>query len=288
MKVIVLRLQNMTRKGKKDSGTAEDRLFGNGIRTQIVTALEQTGRFTILENEGQRKVLQSDALTGLGEVRATVWSRLGAMGEAEFLVAGTLLTYQLSQESKNAGIDADPIFRESQARTIEAAGIVDTAKKVFDNLKPKDIDRVEMDLWLFDTKTGKRIALTTIQGTPDDSGGVIGGRFGQQLAAVSGEMKTPMQQALRGGAIKAANWIAERGEGFRLLPPSPPPEKRPVREIRKKRRPTTATGSREPQEEESPPPDEPSVQPEPVPPPPPPPPPEGGVIRPKPRQWGTQ
>jgi len=234
-KVIVLRLENKTRKGKKDESTGEDRLFGNGIRTQIVNALEQTRRFTIVENEGQRKVLQSDAVTDSGAIKEAIRSRLGSFGEAEFLVAGTLQTYQLSQESKNAGIDADLLFRESQARTIDATGAVDTAKRVFENLRPKDTDRVEIDLWLFDAKTAKRIAFTTIQGVPGDLGEAIGGMFGQQLAAVSGEMKTPMQRALRGSAIKAVNWIAEQGEKFRMQSksePSPATQKNPSRPSR--------------------------------------------------------
>ncbi|MBI3797874.1 MAG: hypothetical protein HY268_13015 [Deltaproteobacteria bacterium] len=222
-KVIVLRLENKTRKGKKDESTSEDRLFGNGMRTQLVNALEHTGRFTVVENEGPRKVLQRDAVTDSGEIREAARSRLGSLSGAEFLVAGTLQTYQLSAESKNVGIDADLFFRESQARATDATEGVDTAKRVFENLKPQDTDRVELELWLFDVKTGKRIALTTIAGIPGDSGGVIGGMFGQQLAAVSGEMKTPMQRALRGSAIKAVNWIAEQGERFRLQPKSEPP-----------------------------------------------------------------
>lgn len=224
-KVIVLRLENKTRRGKKDNSSAEDRLFGNGVRTQIVNALEQTGRFIVLENEGPRKVLTSDTLTNSGEIQTAIWRRLGSLSDAEFLVAGALQIYQLSQESKNAGIDADLLFRESQASSINVNGIVDTAKTIFENLKPKDTDLVDIDLWLFDAKTGKRIALTSIQGIPSDSGTAIGGRFGQQLASVSGELRTPMQQALRGGAIEAANWIAEEGERFRLQPQpkSPPP-----------------------------------------------------------------
>jgi hypothetical protein len=195
-----------------------------------------------VENEGPRKVLQSDAVTDSGEIREATRSRLGSFGDAEFLVAGTLQTYQLSQESKNAGIDADLLFRESQAQAIDATGGVYSAERIFENLKPKDTDRVEIELWLFDVKTAKRIALTTIQGVPGDSGEVIGGMFGQQLASVSGELKTPMQRALRGSAIKAVNWIAEQGEKFRTQPQSEPPpstQKKSSRPSRQGSKPST-------------------------------------------------
>jgi len=57
-KVVVLRLENAVKKGKVDKGTAGDRLFGNGIKAQIVNALEQSGRFTIVTNTGPRKNLR--------------------------------------------------------------------------------------------------------------------------------------------------------------------------------------------------------------------------------------
>lgn len=227
-KVIVLRLENKTRPGRRDGSTAEDRLFGNGVRAQIVKALEQTGRFTVLDNDGPREVLTSNTLTNSGEVQPAIWSRLGSLGDAEFLVAGALQIYRLSEESKDAGVESDLLFRESQANIINVDGIADTAKKVFENLRPKDTDLVGIELWLFDTKTGRMITFTDIQGIPSDAGSIIGGSFGQQLDSLSGELKTPMQRALRGGAIEAVNWIAEQGEQFRLEPKfeSPPSTQR--------------------------------------------------------------
>jgi len=229
IKLIVLRLENKTRKGKKDNSSGEDRLFGGGVRKQIVDALEQSGRFIIQENDGERKFLSSDTVTNAGAIQRAVLDRLGSLGDAEFLVAGALQLYQLSQESKNAGIDADLLFRESQANTVNVDGIVNTAKRIFTNLKPKDTDLVDMDLWLFDARTGRRIASTNIQGIPSDFSAASGGKFGQQLVAVSGELKTPMQQALRGGAIEAVHWIEEKGEQFRKEPKFEPTVPKPQR-----------------------------------------------------------
>jgi|GEM_PF-4487096 len=215
IKVVVLRLENMTKKGKADTSTGEDRLFGNGVRAQLVSALEQTGHFTIVNNTGPQEVLQRRALTPTGEISERMKDRLGSLGYAELLVAGALTTYQLSKETKNAGIGADLLFREPQAREIALDGIVETAKKVFGNLKSTGPDRVALELWLFDAKTGKRLASTTIEGTPNDSGDTIGGLFGPKLATVTIETATPMQRALRGVAIRATNWVADTHAAFR-------------------------------------------------------------------------
>ena len=207
-KVVVLRLENSTKRGKTDKSTTEDRLFGNGIRAQIVDALEQSGRFTVVNNAGSRQVLQREVLTDSGEIKGSVRERLGSLGDAGFLIAGAMMTYQLSKESKNAGIEADLLFRESQAKTVSVDGILDIARKAFENLKPVGQDRLVLELWLFDAKTGRRLATTKIEGTPSDSSEVLA---------------TPMQQAVRGGAIKAVNWIADTGAAFRagtlVVPP---------------------------------------------------------------------
>ena len=227
-KVVVLRLENSVKRNKADTSTAEDRLFGNGIRVSIVSALEQTGRFTVVNNTGPRQVLQRETLTDTGAIKESVRDRLGIPGDAEFLLAGSITTYQLSKESKKNGVEADPLFRESQARMINVDGIVDIAKKVFEGLKPVNQDRVALELWLFDAKTGKRIAITRIEGTPSDSG--------ETLA-------TPMQQAVRGSATKAVNWIADTQTAFRagtLEPPIIETKKPPLPELK----PEKVTGTR--------------------------------------------
>ena len=209
-KVIVLRLENAVKKGRADKSSLEDRLFGNGIRAQLITALEQSGRFTVLTNSGPREVLQRETLTDTGEIKKPIRERLGSLGDAEFLIAGVITSYQLSKESKNAGVEADLFFREAQAKTVnvEGSAIVEMAKKEFEGLKVVSQDRVALELWLFEAKTGKRLATTKIEGTPSDSG--------EKLA-------TSMQQAVRGATTKAVSWMGETERTFRagLLPAEP-------------------------------------------------------------------
>ena len=207
-KVVVLRLENAVKKGNTDKGTAGDRLFGHGIRAQIVNALEQSGQFTVVTNTGPREVLQRDNVTDSGEIKKPIRDRLGSLGDAEFLIAGALTSYQLSKKSKNAGVEADLLFREQQARAVNVDGIEDIAKRVFEGLKAGSQDRVALELWLFDAKTGRRLASTKIQGTPSDSGEV---------------MTTAMQQAVHGSTLKAVEWITNTETAFRAGTLAMPP-----------------------------------------------------------------
>jgi TolB-like protein len=215
-KVIVLRLENSTKKGKSDKGTGEDRLLGNGVKAQIVTALSQSGRFSVINNSGPREVLQRAVLTENGDLKGTVRDRLGSLGDAEFIVAGTVVTYQLSKDSKKAGVGADLLFREPQAQTVPGEGNVELAKRIFEALKPSGPDRIVYELWVFDARTGKRIAITRIEGTPSDS---------------SETLATPMQQAVRGSVAKVVNWVSDTQTAFRagtLTPPARVDIKKPL------------------------------------------------------------
>jgi hypothetical protein len=166
----------------------------------LVKALEQTDRFTVVNNSGPREVLQRGVLTAAGDISERVKERLGSLGDAELIVAGALTAYQLSKESKNAGLEADLLFRETQAEAIALDGIVETAKRTFNNIKAAGLDRVTVELWLFDAKTGKRLAATRVEGTQGDA---------TEL------MVTPMQQAVHGVVSKSLAWLGETEKAFR-------------------------------------------------------------------------
>jgi curli biogenesis system outer membrane secretion channel CsgG len=239
MKIVVLRFENKTKKNKMDNSSEEDQLFGNGIKTQLTTALQQTGQFVILDNSGPRKVLWSRAFTPSGEIKKEARERLGSLGDAEFLVAGAITTYQLSQGSKAAGIDADQFLREPQAKALGVSA--GAAEKVFGTLPAASQDRVVVELRLIDAKTNKTIDSTTAECTASDFGEGIGGLFGQQLVAASESTRTPMQRAVRVCAIKAVNWVADRGIAYRdgkitvmPIPTEPAPNLRPTKPVRSK------------------------------------------------------
>jgi hypothetical protein len=89
------------------------------------------------------------------------------------------------------------------------------AGKVFGTLPAVSQDRVVIELRLIDATTNNMIDRTIAECTSSDFGEGIDGMFGQQLVAASESMRTPMQRAVRACAIKAVNWIADKGVAYR-------------------------------------------------------------------------
>jgi curli biogenesis system outer membrane secretion channel CsgG len=71
-------------------------------------------------------------------------------------------------------------------------------------------DHIAMNIHLVDLNTNGIIASTTIEATPKDLGAAMNLLFGgrSRIADVGGQMKTPMQKAIRACMTKAAVWAA--------------------------------------------------------------------------------
>ncbi len=184
----------------KTSGRAPRRgnLLGRGMEAQLVTALRQTGQFSVLEP--QEKIVR-------GRRGELITARVGSHEEPEFFVSGSVITYRLSSASVAAGVAADPLLgtaEVSQGRAPTAA-----AERTFINLSTSEHDQVEMALYLFDGKTGWLISETRIAVSPQDFSPALDGMFSADLLRSAIASEPPTQRAVRAGVIKAVNWIAD-------------------------------------------------------------------------------
>jgi hypothetical protein len=184
----------------------------------------------VLDPPGAKRVLTSQDFTPKGEIKRKVLNKLGPLDGAEFLIAGMVTAYQPSRTSRNAGIEADPIFAGAGVRQ----GVTKTTlTKAFTSLPTASEDRVTVELRLIEAATGKTISTTTVEGTPQELGQPRGGLFDEKLSTPSGSLTTPMQKALRACTIKAVDWIAEtglahRGRAMALPTPLPAVEEKPT------------------------------------------------------------
>lgn len=204
----------------KAKGARMRNLLGRGMEEQLVTALRQTGQFVILEP--QVKNVQNKR----GESRTV---RVGNLEGAEFLIYGTVTTYQLSQESTGAGVSADPLLGIFSSNTGNLTA--NSAERTFTALTSAEQDRVGMAIHLIDVKTGKIINETQVEGLPQDFSPSLDGLFGPELFTASSPMQTPMQKAVRVSVIKAVNWIADNCLEYRkqlALNPSPAESPKPL------------------------------------------------------------
>jgi len=192
-------------------------LLGRGMEEHLVSALRQTGRFSILEP--QEKTVRNRK----GE---QIITQVGSHEEPEFFVSGSVLAYRVSQTSIAAGVAADPLLGIVET---SRGGVPTTfAERTFSNLSTSDSDLVEMALYLFDGKTGWLISETRIAASPQDLSPTLEGMFSAELLRAAVAPEPPTQRAVRAGIIKAVNWIADqclqyRREQARNPNPDDPP-----------------------------------------------------------------
>jgi curli biogenesis system outer membrane secretion channel CsgG len=188
-------------------GTTIRNPIGSGMKDQMVTALMQTNQFIVLERGALKDVMGEQNLGASGRVKRETAAAIGEVEGAEFLIYGAVTEYTPSQASASAGFGVDPIFGSRGAGpggTLLGVLAGRAAAAVFANQ-----DHVAIDIRLVDARTGRVVSATSVEGTPQDFGGSLGGIFGSVLLGVSAQVQTPMQKAVRACIIKAVNWVAD-------------------------------------------------------------------------------
>ncbi len=200
-------------------------LLGRGMEEQLVTALRQTGQFS---------VLQPQEKTVRGRKGESITAEVGSHEEPEFFVSGSVIAYRLSPASVAAGASVDPLIGTAQAS--RGGAFSSSAERTFTNLSTSDADQIEIGLYLFNGKTGGLIGETRILASPQDLSSSLSGIFSADLLRVTVAPEPPTQRAVRAGAIKAVNWIADNCIEYRRQqarnpnpddPPLPLAKKRP-------------------------------------------------------------
>jgi curli biogenesis system outer membrane secretion channel CsgG len=163
--------------------------IGSGMRDQLITSLTQTGAFTVLRDS-----------TG---------------ASPQYLIEGAVTEYEPSQASVAGGYGWGIPTRRRRPLRISDPTV--SAGNVFSQiLAPNAIggmfqqDHIAMNIHIVDCGTNAIIASTTVEATPKDLGVATNLLFGRgsRIADVGGQMKTPMQKAIRACMAKAAVWAA--------------------------------------------------------------------------------
>ena len=209
----------------KTKGKRVRNLLGRGMENQLVTALRQTGQFVVLEPQTTQSVRNKQ-----GKTQTSV--RIGNIEGAEFLFSGSVTKYLLSQDSISAGIARDPLLGAFSSDT--NAALARSATTAFDAFTAAPEDQVVITLRLIDANSGRLISETTVTTTAQNLGPSLEGIFGPELLAISGDLPTPIQKAVRANTIQAANWIAENCLAYRKQLAENPPPSEPPKPLKKK------------------------------------------------------
>ena len=171
--------------------------IGSGMRDQLITYLTQTGAFTVLRTDESGR--STDPKTPV----------------AQYLMEGAVTEYEPSQASIAGGYGwGIPTRRNVPVRISDPT--VSSGNVFSQILAPNAIggmfqqDHIAMNIHLVDLSTNVIIASTTVEATPKDLGVAMNLLFGggSRIADVGGQMKTPMQKAIRACMAKSAVWAA--------------------------------------------------------------------------------
>jgi len=200
--------------------------LGHGMKEQMVTALAQTGAFIILERQALGDVMAEQDLGQSGRFKQETANKIGELESAELLIYGAVTEYHPSQTSIDAGGGLDPISGIVGARSVPGAIGVLAQKAVAGFF---DQDHVALDIRLVDATTGRVVNATSVEATPRDFGGEIGGVFGTTLFKGGGSYSTPISKAVRAAIIQAVNFVGDNAisggwlQSGNVAPAAPPP-----------------------------------------------------------------
>lgn len=170
---------------------------GDGMNEQLVTALMDTGAFTVLERAMLDDVVREQDMNNSDRFRTGGATPMGQLEGADFLIYGAVTEVMESQAGAGLGV-------VSKKGRRNAAGILEGVNAAFQQ------DHVAIDLRLVDARTGQVVSATSVEGKARDLGANLGVGIGSVLVGASGNYRTPIQKSIRACMIKAVNWVGQR------------------------------------------------------------------------------
>jgi len=178
--------------------------YGSGLRDMLTTSLFQTNRYIVLEREQLKAVMQEQDLGATGRIKKETAAAIGELEGAEILVKAAITGWQpgTSGGSGSLGGAVSSLFGTGIGSAVgnaalELAGSTETAT-------------IAMDLRLIDTRTGRILSATSVEGKATSIGAGGGARGVGGFGALSGFAKTPMERAVRECMDQAVAWIAKQ------------------------------------------------------------------------------
>lgn len=147
--------------------------------------LAATGAFRVVERSKLEAVLAEQDLAASGRVNPATGARMGKLTGANYLVAGTVTSYEEGVKGTGGGISI---------RGISLGGKSSTAY-------------IAVDIRVINSETGEVDFVRTVEGTAKSGGmsvGVYRGGFGGALA---NENKTPAGKAIRAALIEVTDYL---------------------------------------------------------------------------------
>ncbi len=162
--------------------------IGTGLSDMLITALVQSGRFTVVEREQLDKILGEQKLSLSGAITPQSSAKIGNMLGVQYLISGSVTEFI----NKSA----------AQGTKIRFHGISVGGKSFYAKLG--------IDIKVYDVNTGEIVAAGHADGESKGTGFSLGAYKGPIDFSTSKMQKSPMGKAARQAIIKIVNYITEK------------------------------------------------------------------------------
>ena len=163
--------------------------YGRGMSDMLTTALFQSNRYIVLEREKLKAVMVEQDLGASGRFRRETAAPIGHLEGAELLVTAAITGFDPGVAGGGGGLGSLIPGR--------FGSIAGAFKKAY----------VAMDIRVIDTRTGRILTATNVDGSATTFGGGIGFGGGGMVGGLGGFAKTPMETAIREMIQKAVNFV---------------------------------------------------------------------------------
>lgn len=166
--------------------------LGQGLADMLTTALFSSNRFIVLDRQDTQSIIAEQDLGATGRIKEETAAPIGQMEGAELLVTAAVTAFDPNASGAIGGVGV-PLGGSF-------LGLGGGGTQAY----------MAIDVKVVDTKTGRIVGATTVEGKSTDwfagFGGAIGGvpvPFG-----LGGYQNTPMEKAIRVCIVKAVDYIS--------------------------------------------------------------------------------
>ena len=172
--------------------------IGTGLREMLTTALLNSSRFSVLERQELKAVMQEQELATSGASQAGSGPQRGKIKTADLIITAAVTEFEPQASGGSAGIGG-------------GGGI---GSGILGGLLGGSLNKAHMalDIRIVDASTSEVLAATRVQGQATDvGGGVMAGFMGSWALGVGlgGYANTPMEKAIRVCIIEAVRYISQ-------------------------------------------------------------------------------
>ena len=173
--------------------------IGTGLKEMLTTALMSSNRFSVVERQVLKALMQEQELAASGAAaQGQGGAQRGKIKTADLVITAAVTEFEPNASGGSAGI----------------GGGGRTGKGILGGMLGGSMNKAHMalDIRIVDASTSEVLASTRVQGQATDAEGGIGigflGNFGLG-AGLSGYSKTPKEKAIRVCIIEAVKYITQ-------------------------------------------------------------------------------